>query len=157
MPDLDFFAAAYEGGALAGRAVRWLVLLAAGFTLVRRLVRGSWGPGFRNSPLGTVVGLVAVAAGLLFSVTRDFDGGHATAAAAGRDMTAARAEVVRGCVDQGQAQSVCECYGDEVLRRTGRSPEQFAALERDMIARQKAGQPAPPMLVKAAQYCAGRG
>jgi hypothetical protein len=157
MPDLDFFAAAYEGGALAGRAVRWLLLLAAGFVLIRRFVRGSWGPGFRNSPLGTAVGLVAVAAGLVFSVTRDFDGDRATAATAGRDMSAARAEVVRGCLDQGQAQSVCECYGDEVLRRSGGTPEQFAALERDMIERQKARQPPPPMLVEAAQSCAGRG
>ena len=155
MPDLDLFAAAYETGQLAGRAFRWLLLLAVGFTLIRRIARGSWGPGFRRSPLGTALGLVAVVVALGFSIHHDFTG--RAEATAKMDMSSARAEVVRGCMDQGQAQSVCECYGDEVLRRTDRSPERFAALERDMVARQNAGQDPPQLIIDAAQYCAGTG
>ena len=156
MPDLDlsFLAAAYENGQTIGRVFRWLVLLALGIKLTRRLLTGSFGSGFRRSRAGTILALVVVVAGLLGSVHYDFtDKGTA---GAGRDMSAARAEVVRGCLNQGQVASVCECYGDEVLRRTGRSPERFAALERDMVGRQDAGQAPPDLIVQAAQACAGK-
>lgn len=154
MPDLDFLAAAYENGQILGRAFRWMLLLAIGFSLVIRMARGSFGPGFRRSRLGTAVSLVAVAVCLVGSLHYDFVG-HASAEA-GRDMTAARAEVVRGCLDQGQLPSVCDCYGDEVLRRIDRSPKRFAALERDMISRQNAGQGPPELIMQAAQACAGQ-
>ncbi len=71
-------------------------------------------------------------------------------------MTAARAEVVTGCLDQGQLPSVCECYGDEVMRRIDGSAERFAALERKMVKRQNAGQGPPELITQAAQACAGR-
>ena len=71
-------------------------------------------------------------------------------------MTAARAEVVTGCLDQGQLPSVCECYGDEVLRRIDRSPERFATLEREVVDRQNAGQGPPELIMQAAQACAGK-
>jgi hypothetical protein len=58
--------------------------------------------------------------GLVFSVNRDFV--RATPASAAVDMSAQRADVVRGCMNQGHAASVCECYGDEVLRRTAATP-----------------------------------
>jgi len=156
MPDFDlsFLAAAYENGQTIGRVVRWLVLLAVGFKLTQRLLTGSFGSGFRRSRAGTILGLVVVVAGLLGSVRYDFTD-NATASA-GRDMNAARAEVVRGCLDQGQVASVCECYGDEVLRRTGSSQERFAALERDMVSRQDAGQAPPDLIVQAAQACVGK-
>ena len=53
MPEFDLpslFASAYEGGQFAGRSFRWVVLLGVGVVLVRRFVRGSFGPGFRRSP-----------------------------------------------------------------------------------------------------------
>ena len=156
MPDFDhsFLAAAYENGQTAGRVLRWLLLLALGAKLMQRLLTGSVGSGFRRSRAGTILALVVVAAGLLGSARYDFT--DKATASAGRDMSAARAEVVRGCLDQGQLASVCECYGDEVLRRTGSSPERFAALERDMVSRQDAGQPPPDLIVQAAQACAGK-
>ena len=154
MPDLDLLAAAYENGQILGRAFRWMVLLAIAFSLVIRVARGSFGPGFRRSRLGTAVSLVAVVVCLIGSLHYDFVGD--ASAEAGRDMTAARAEVVRGCLDQGQLASVCECYGDEVLRRIDRSPERFAALERDMISRQNSGQAPPDLIVQAAQACTGK-
>ena len=64
----------------------------------------------------------------------------------GDDMTAARHELLLGCLDRGEPRSVCECAGDEVLRRLDHSAERFAALERDMVRRQNAGQ-GPPALV----------
>ena len=153
MLDHDLLAAAYQNGQLVGRGVRWLLLLAVGFKLVQRLARGSFGSGFRRSLAGTVVGLVLVAAGLIGSIRYDFAGHPATKA--GADMSDARANVVRGCMNQGQAQPVCECYGDEVLRRTGRSPERFAALEQELVSRQNAGQGPPRLILDAAQACAG--
>jgi hypothetical protein len=157
MPDLDFLAAAYENGQLAGRAVRWLLLLAIGFKLVQRITRGSWGPGFRRSPLGTAVGLVAVVVALIASVAYDFGRDDRAAAAARPDMSTVRAEMMRGCLDQGQVRSICECYTDDVIRRTNNSPERFAALNREWDAREAAGQGPPPLLVEAAQNCAARG
>ena len=152
MPDLDFLAAAYENGATLGRAFRWMMLLAIVLSLAIRIARGSFG--FRRSRLGLAVSLVAVVVCLAGSLHYDFVG-HASAEAGG-DMSAARAEVVTGCLDQGQLPSVCECYGDEVLRRIDRSPERFAALEREMVSRQNAGQGPPELITQAAQACAGR-
>jgi hypothetical protein len=103
---------------------------------------------------GTVVGLLVIAVALIGSVRYDLTGN--ASAEAGPDMGAARADVVRGCMNQGQAPPVCECYGDEVLRRTGSSPERFAALEREMVSRQNAGQQRPQLIIDAAQLCAGR-
>ena len=153
MPDLDFLAAAYDNGQMQGRAFRWMVLLAIGFSVAIRVARGSFGPGFRRSRLGMALTLVAVIVGLAGSLHYDFVG-HASADARG-DMTAARDEVVRGCLDQGQLENVCECYGDEVLRRIDRSPERFAALELDMERRHNAGQGPPDLITQAAQACAG--
>ena len=51
---------------------------------------------------------------------------------------------------------VCACFGDQMLRRTGQSAERFAALERDMVARQNAGRPPPQPIVDAARLCAAR-
>jgi hypothetical protein len=155
MPDLDLLASAYESGQAFGRAFRWMLLLVAGLAIVSRLARGFVGPGFGRSRLALAVGVVALIVALIGSLHHDFGGNRATAA--GPDLAGARTEVMLGCLDQGQKRSVCECYGDEVLRRIDRSLERFAALEKDMIARQNAGQPPPPMLTEAAQYCAGRG
>jgi hypothetical protein len=158
MPDLDFFAAAYENGQLAGRAVRWLLLLAIGFKLVQRIARGSWGPGFRRSPLGAAVGLVAVVVALIASVAYDFGGNsRAVASSAAPELSTIRADMMRGCLDQGQIRSICECYTDEVLRRVDNRRERFAALNREWDAREAAGQGPPPMLVEAAQNCAAQG
>src|SRR3954462_7072809 len=48
-------------------------------------------------------------------------------ARAGDDMTAAHQELLLGCLDRGELRSVCECAGDEVLRRIDHSPERCAA------------------------------
>ena len=152
MPDLDLLSAAYQNGQVLGRAFRWMMLLAIVLSLAVRIARGSFS--VRRSRLGIAVSLVAVIVCLVGSLHYDFVG-HASADA-GRDMTAARAEVVTGCLDQGQLPSVCECYGDEVMRRIDGSAERFAALERKMVKRQNAGQGPPALLTQAAQACAGR-
>ena len=72
----------------------------------------------------------------------------------GPALTAARQELLLGCLDRGELKSVCECAGDEVLRRIDRSPERFAALERDMVRRQNAGQGPPALVLDAARACA---
>ena len=133
MPDPD----------LLGRALRWMFLLAIGLTLVR-VARGSFS--LRRSPLGVAVTSVAVVVCITGSLHYDF-------AEAGSDMTAARHELLLGCLDRGELRSVCECAGDEVLRRIDRSPERFAALERDMVRRQNAGQGPPALVLDVARAC----
>jgi hypothetical protein len=49
---------------------------------------------------------------------------------------------------------VCECAGDEVLRRIDRSAERFATLEREMVRRQNAGQGPPALILDAERGCA---
>ena len=71
----------------------------------------------------------------------------------GNDMTAARQELLVGCLDRGELRSVCECAGDEVLRRLDHSAERFAAFERDMVRRQNAGQDPPALVLDAARAC----
>jgi hypothetical protein len=71
----------------------------------------------------------------------------------GSDMTAARQELLVGCLDRGELRSVCDCAGDEVLRRIDHSAERFAALERDMVRRQNAGQGPPALILDAARAC----
>ena len=47
MPELDLLtllADAYQGGQVTGRSIHWIVLIGFGVVLVRRLVRGSFGP-----------------------------------------------------------------------------------------------------------------
>jgi hypothetical protein len=130
MPDPD----------LLGRALRWMFLLAIGLVLVVRVARGSL------SRLGVVVSVVAVVVCVAGSLHYDF-------AEAGSDMTAARQELMLGCLDRGELRSVCECAGDEVLRRIDHSAERFAALERDMVRRQNAGQGPPALILDAARNC----
>jgi hypothetical protein len=112
-------------------------------------------PGFHRSVVGAAVALTLAAAGLAATIRGEVT--EPASAKAGPDMTAARADVVRGCLDQGQGRSVCECYGDEVLRRTGNSAQRFDALEREMAERERNGQGPPALIMNAAQYCAGRG
>jgi hypothetical protein len=159
MPDLDLLAAAYENGQLAGRALRWLLLLAVGFKLVQRITRGSWGPGFRRSPAGTAIGLVAVVVALIASVAYDFGGNDRAAAATGArpDMSTVRATIIGGCTGTGEKRSVCACYADKLLHHAGYDPERFAALEREMFRRHKAGQEMPPVVLQAAETCLARG
>ena len=145
MPDLDFLAAAYESGQTFGRVVRWVFLLAVGVVLVRRLVRGSFGAGFRRSPAGTVLGLVAVVAGLIFSVAQDFGGD---------DMKQERANIVESCVSQGQTASVCDCYADGLLAHVDHDRAKFAALEKQMLRDHEAGRPLPALVIETATRCA---
>ena len=74
-------------------------------------------------------------------------------AGAGAGMAAARRGLLLGCLDRGERRSVCECAGDEVLRRLDRSAERFAAFERDMVRRQNAGQGPPALVLDAARAC----
>jgi hypothetical protein len=74
-------------------------------------------------------------------------------ARASDDLTAAHQELLLGCLDRGELRSVCECAGDEVLRRIDHSAERFAALERDMVRRQNAGQGPPALILDAARGC----
>jgi hypothetical protein len=71
----------------------------------------------------------------------------------GSDMTAARHELLLGCLDRGELRRVCECAGEEVLRRIDHSAERFAALERDMVRRQNTGQGPPTQILDAARAC----
>jgi len=72
---------------------------------------------------------------------------------AGDDLTAARQELLVGCLDRGEPRSVCECAGDAVLRRLDHSAERFATLEREMVRRQNAGQGPPVLVLDAARGC----
>ena len=133
MPDLDFLSAAYQNGEVLGRAFRWMMLLAIALSVVVGVARGTFGRSRLRRVAGTVVGVVVCLVG---SLHYDYFGGHARAEP-GRDMSAAREEVMLGCLDQGQPKSVCECYGDEVLRRVDHSGERFAVLEREMVRRRE--------------------
>jgi len=151
MPDLDLLtslAAAYQDGQAFGRIVRWLVLLAVGAGLVRRLVRGSFGPGFRRSPAGTVMGLVAVVAGLIFSFAHDTGRDD-------RETAQMRAGIVAGCRDSGTPQSFCDCYADEVVARTDHDPEKLEALKAE-LGRMTDPAHAPALLVRSAQACTAK-
>lgn len=125
---------------LLARALPWMCLLAIALVLVVRVARGSL------SRLGVAVSAVAVVACLAA-------GRHGDSAEAGADIAAAHQELLLGCLDRGELKSVCECAGDEVLRRIDRSPERFAALERDLVRRQNAGQPPPALILDAARAC----
>lgn len=72
---------------------------------------------------------------------------------AGDDMTVARHELLLGCLDRGELRGVCDCAGDKVLRRLDHSAERFAALEREMVRRQNAGQGPPALVLDAARAC----
>jgi hypothetical protein len=125
---------------LLARALPWMCLLAIALVLVVRVARGSL------SRLGVAVSAVAVVACLVAGL-------HGDSAEAGSDMTAARHELLLGCLDRGELRSVCECAGDEVLRRLDHSAERFAALEREMVRRQNAGQGPPALVLDAARAC----
>jgi hypothetical protein len=71
----------------------------------------------------------------------------------GPDLTAARQELLAGCLDRGEPRSVCDCAGEAVLRRIDRSEERFAALHREMVRRQNAGQEPPALVLDAARGC----
>ena len=125
---------------LLARALPWMCLLAIALVLVVRVARGSL------SRLGVALSAVAVVACLVAGL-------HGDSAEAGADMAAARQELLLGCLDRGELRSVCECAGDEVLRRLDHSAERFAALERDMVRRQNAGQRPPALVLDAARAC----
>ena len=144
MPDFDLFAGAYQGGQFAGSAVRWIALLACGLVLVRRLARRSFGPGLRRSLPGTLVGLVVVVAGLGASVAYDFRAD---------DMSSARTSIVAGCTSQGAKASVCGCYADQLLARTGNDAEKFAALEQRMMRAHEAGRAMPAPVRESVAAC----
>jgi hypothetical protein len=145
MPNLlSLFADAYQGGQFAGQSIRWVVLIGLGVVLVRRLVRGSFGPGFRRSPAGTVLSLVVVAAGLIASVTHDFRGD---------DMRPARASIVSGCTSGGAEASVCGCYADQLLERTDHDIAKLDALTRQMADARTAGRPMPATVLASVDAC----
>jgi hypothetical protein len=147
MPDIEVlitFADAYQGGQFFGTAVRWVALLGFGFVLVRRLVSGRFGPGFRRSLPGTVLGLVVVAAGLIASVGHDFGGD---------DMSPARTSIVAGCTSEGATASVCGCYADQLLERTDHDLEKLAALQRRMVRAHEAGRAIPAPVRESVAAC----
>jgi hypothetical protein len=130
MPDPD----------LLRRALPWMFLLAIGLMLVVRVARGSL------SRLGVALSVVAVVVCVAAAVRDD-------SAEAGGGMTAAREELLLGCLDRGELRSVCECAGEAVLRGIDRSPERWAALEREMVRRQNTGQDPPTQVLDAARGC----
>jgi hypothetical protein len=149
MPDIDFpsiLAGAFQGGQFVGTAVRWVALLGFGLVLVRRLARRSFGPGFRRSLPGTVLGLAVVMAGLGASVAYDFGAD---------DMSSARTSIVAACTSQGAKASVCGCYADQLLKRTDNDSEKFAALERRMVRAREAGRAMPAPVRESVAACVG--
>ena len=125
---------------LLARALPWMCLLAIALVLVVRVARGSL------SQLGVAASAVAVVACLT-------PGLHGDSAEADSDVAAARHELLLGCLDRGELRSVCECAGDEVLRRIDHSAERFAALSSEMVRRQNAGQGPPALVRDAARAC----
>ena len=138
------FAAAYHNGQIAGQVAVYALLLTVAFKLVRRLRRGSSGPGFWRSPAAAGLGLVVVAAMAVSSSTRGGD-----------DMKGARASIVAGCTSQGATASVCGCYADQLLERTDNDSKKFAALEREMVVAHKAGRAMPPPVRDSVAACVG--
>jgi hypothetical protein len=143
---LNIFAGAYQSGQVFGQVVRWALLLGFGLVLVRRLAGRSFGPGFRRSLPGTVIGLAVVVAGLCGSAAYDLRAD---------DMTSARTSIVAGCTDQGAEASVCGCYADQLLARTDNDSEKFAALEQRMVRAQDAGQAMPAPVRESVAACVG--
>jgi hypothetical protein len=139
-------ATAYDNGQLAGQLVINALFLAVAFKLVRRLVRGSFGSGFRRSPAGTVLSLVVVGAALILSAAN---------AIRGDDMSSARTSIVAGCTNQGAEASVCGCYADQLLKRTDNDAEKFAALERRMTRAHEAGRAMPAPVRESVAACVG--
>jgi hypothetical protein len=139
------FANAYENGHLAGELFIYVLLIAIGFKLVRRLVGGSFGSGFRRSPAGTVLGLVVVGAVMIVSVAGSIGGD---------DMSRERANIVSGCRGSGQSVSVCGCYADGLLEHTGHDRARFAALEDKLKRDHDAGRPLPAHVLETAARCA---
>src|SRR4051812_8193185 len=105
---------------LLSRALPWMCLVAIALVLVVRVARGSL------SRLGVAVSAVAVVACLAAGL-------HGGWAGHGSDMTAARQELLVGCLDRGEPRRVCDCAGEGVLRRIDHSAERFPVLERDMV------------------------
>ena len=141
-------ATAYENGTLAGQLLVYALLTAIGFKLVRRLVRGSFGSGFRRSPAGTVLGLVGVGAVMIFSVAGSIGGD---------DMSRERANIVSGCTGGGQSASVCGCYADGLLEHTGHDRARFVAFEDKLKRDHDAGRPLPAHVLETAARCTAAG
>jgi hypothetical protein len=141
---MRIFADAYQGGQFAGQVLRWVVLLALGLLLVRRLIRRSFGSGLRRSLAGTLVGLVVVVAGVAASVAHDFRAD---------DMRPQRATLVAGCQSQGQTARLCGCYADELLRRTDHDRDKFQALADEMVRRHDAGREMPAPVLASVAAC----
>jgi hypothetical protein len=148
MHSISVLADAYGDGQTAGVILRWGALIAVGAYLVRRVVRRSFGPGFRRSPVGTALGLAGVAAGLIAS----------TVAATGPDPRLAtyKRNVVRACVAQNVPTSFCACLADDTIKQMDGDVERLDAL--DDRARRAGGNAAtaPPELLSAVQTCAGK-
>jgi hypothetical protein len=147
MHAINFLADAYSNGQSAGTAFRWVALLVVAAFLARRLVRKSWGKGFRRSPAGTVLGLVVVTVGLTASAI----------AATGPDprLKTYKRNVVAGCVAEGVAASICACIADDTIKQMDGDVERLAALDASAI--QSGSNPAaPPELLSALRTCAGR-
>ena len=144
---INFLADAYSNGQSAGTAFRWVALLVAGAFLARRLVRKSWGKGFRRSPAGTVLGLVVVTVGLTASAI----------AATGPDprLKSYKRNVVSACVAQGVAASLCACMADDTIRQMDGDVERLAALDARAVQSGDNPAAAPPELLSALRTCAG--
>ena len=132
---------AYEGGQMAGSVVRWIVLAACGFVLVRRAVTGNYGQGFRKSPLGTAVGILVVAGLMIASVSYDF--GESEADAAGRAQ--AMQQMRDGCVGGGGTPAWCDCYATEIRKVAMDTPAQFADFGRRLQAAGPTGAGVPEL------------
>ena len=154
--DLPLLAGAYEGGEFIGRVIRWVVLLAVGVTLVRRLVSGSFGPGFTRSRLVTILGLGLVLAGVIGSVRYDFPSPADKLSERGAKLVVARAEIEDGCRSHGARPSLCVCYASAILDGAGHDPERLETLGRELEASRVARQSPPAVIQRAAQDCAAR-
>ena len=155
MPDLDLFslfADAYGFGQIIGVLVRWGVLLGGGLLVIRRM-RGGQGRGPRSRP-GQVVALAVVIAGIGYSIHYDFFSGPSApvrgsapvAQVDGEWLRGARAGMASTCREQGQTPSFCNCYADEIMRRTG-TRAHLETMVAEMQARPADSQ--PPVIVAA--------
>ena len=106
---------AYATGSSIGLIVRTVVLGLIAFALVKRILRGEWGAGLRNSQAGAFVGLAAATVLLVYSVGQILDRGSAvvTDPAYAQGMVDMRA----GCVDAGSPAAYCECLTSEIDAR----------------------------------------
>jgi hypothetical protein len=146
---------AYQTGSMFGFALRCVGLSVGGAFLVRRVVTGRYGSGFRRSPLGSGIGLVVVVIGLGASLING-----PSDRALGKPITTREAAIQRmsdDCVASGTSRSLCDCMATSLSTQVMQTATQFADFKTRLnraIASPAHDFSAVPEMIQAARICA---